>query len=187
MKRLVIIFLILIIGTALIYLAFASFFPEAPPREASFEPVQEEIAKEQKAEYSAPDFALPDISGEKVKLSDFEGKIIVLTFWTTWNPAAQDQIVILESYFQQIKDNKDIILLTVNNLEDKSVVSNFIKRGEYLLPALLDEEGKVGELYKINSLPATFFINQQGKVKETFVGILNQEEIEKRVEGLYQK
>ena len=32
----------------------------------------------------APDFTLPDLSGKQVRLADQRGKIIFLTFWTTW-------------------------------------------------------------------------------------------------------
>jgi peroxiredoxin len=185
-KKLLIIFLIFIIGVFSIYFVISQFFKGIAPAEITFE--LEEITEElQKIDYSAPDFALFNIEGEEVKFSDYKDKIILLSFWTTWNPAALDQLVILESYYQEIKDSRDIVLLTINNQEDKSVVSNFIRRGKYLLPVLLDEDGAVGELYEINTLPATYFINKEGKVKEIYIGVLSKEEINKKVERLYQK
>lgn len=32
----------------------------------------------------APDFALPDLEGNEVRLSDFEGKVVLVNFWATW-------------------------------------------------------------------------------------------------------
>ena len=32
----------------------------------------------------APEFILPDLKGRKRSLSDFQGKFIMLNFWTTW-------------------------------------------------------------------------------------------------------
>jgi len=191
MRYFIVISLILIIvgGVALIYFTALHFLPKTPPREISLEVEKEEIGEAAvvtKKEYPAPDFELLNVRGETVKLKTFKNKIIVLTFWTSWNPAAQDQVVILENYFQEIKSSQDIVLLTINNMEDKSIVLNFIRRGEYSLPVLLDEEGKVGELYGITTLPATFFINKDGKIKEIYIGVLNKEEIKDRVGKLYQ-
>ena len=32
----------------------------------------------------APDFELPDLNGQRVRLADFRGKIVLLYFWATW-------------------------------------------------------------------------------------------------------
>jgi peroxiredoxin len=180
--------LIFISGMLLIYLAAYYYLKEEPSQIIiAPEENQQEPAEIKKIDYPAPEFELQNLNGENVKLSDFKGKIIILNFWTTWNPAAQDQVVILDSYFQDIKGKENITLLTVNNLENKSAVLNFISRGEYALPVLLDKDGKIGELYGINSLPETFFIDQQGVVKEIFSGVLSKEEVQSKVEGLYTK
>ena len=186
-KKVLIIFLIFIIGVFSVYFVISQFFKGIAPAEITFEPEEEATQELQKIDYSAPGFALFNIEGEEVKFSDYKDKIILLSFWTTWNPAALDQLVILESYYQEIKEKEDIVLFTINNQEDKSVVSNFIRRGEYALPVLLDEDGEIGQLYKISTLPATYFINQEGKVKEIYTGVLSKEEINKKVERLYQK
>jgi peroxiredoxin len=180
--------LIFISGMLLIYLA-AYYYLKEEPSQITIAPEenQQESAETKKIDYPAPEFDLQNLNGENVKLSDFKGKIIVLNFWTTWNPAAQDQVVILDSYFQDIKAKENIALLTVNNLENKSAVLNFISRGGYALPVLLDKDGKVGELYGISSLPETFFIDPEGMVKEIFSGVLNKEEVQNKIEGLYTK
>ncbi|MDO8264960.1 MAG: TlpA disulfide reductase family protein [Candidatus Parcubacteria bacterium] len=186
-RIILIIILILIIGAVLIYFIAAGFFSGSSEKITFGISETEEIPENKIIDYISPDFELPDIEGKKIKLGDYKGKNIILTFWTTWNPAAQDQIAVLERYYQRIKNEKDVLLLTINNQEDKSVVSGFIRRGEYTLPVLLDSNGKVGELYKISALPATYFINQEGRVKEIYIGVLNEEEIKNKVGQLYQK
>jgi len=182
--KIVLILITLIFGAVLIYLIATQFF-KGPTKEITFEPEKtKETVEVKKIDYLAPDFKLFDLDGKIVKLSDFRNRIIVLTFWVTWNPVAQDQIAILESYYQDIKDKKDLVLLTINNQEDKSVASNFIRRGGYILPVLLDEDGEVGELYKIKVLPTTYFINKDGFVKEIYIGVMNEGMIQDKVDQL---
>lgn len=34
--------------------------------------------------HPSPDFALPDLAGNKVRLSDLRGKVVLVNFWATW-------------------------------------------------------------------------------------------------------
>jgi len=190
MRKILLVLLIFMAGIALLYFVSQQFFKKAPQKEISFGIGNEEAANEApkapQIDYLAPDFELASTAGEKVKLSDYKNKLVVLTFWTTWNPVAKDELAILDSYYQEIKNGKDerLVLLAINSQEDKSVVAGFVGRGEYGLPVLLDETGKIGGLYGIATLPATYFINREGKVKEIYVGMLSQEELKSRIEKL---
>ena len=185
-------------GAFLLYILGSQFLRVEPPRQVSFEPQEMEGAPPEqgqtfgeaeptpKEDYEAPDFTLAYVGGESVTLSAYKNTRFVVMFWTTWNPAAQDQLVILESYYKEVKDEEDIAIFVINSQEDKSVVANFIRRGGYQLPVLLDEEGEVGELYNITTIPVFYFIDPQGIVRETHIGVLSQEEIKEKVGMLYQ-
>jgi len=57
--------------------------------------------------FQAPDFTLADLNGQKVSLSDYEGKVILIDFWATWCPPCKDSIPFLESLYQRYKEITD--------------------------------------------------------------------------------
>lgn len=156
----------------LILKAAGSFFIKGITQEVSVktygtENISADLNKE------APFFELPDLNGNTVKLSDFFGAPLVVIFWTTWNAPAADQIKIFDDYLA--KNPKALFkIVAINNQEDRSVVSNFIKRGGYQLSVLLDEKGATGELYRARNLPVSYFLDKNGVIKDFFVGVLNE-------------
>lgn len=180
-KLLLISIAIIIIGISAIVFIAPKFFPKVTIDIPDGE--DEEIEKAQVESFS-PEFTLNNINGEEVKLDDYRGKVLLLTFWTSWHPIATEQLSILEDFYQKNKDDDQLALLTINNIEAQSTVKNYVNRAELSLPVLLDEDGKVGELYKITAIPLHIFINQKGRIKEIYIGTLSEEEINEKLNRL---
>jgi len=132
----------------------------------------------------APYFELVDLVGGHVNLSELSGEPLIIVFWSSWNPIAADQIKILDDY---LSSNKDELfkIITINNQEKRSTVLNFLRRGGYSVQVLLDETGSIGEQYKIKNLPTTFFINQNGVVRDIFIGPMSEKILLEKVEILF--
>jgi len=128
----------------------------------------------------APYFNLPDLSGRRVASSDALTKPMVLLFWTTWNNASVDQLAVLDTYVNK-QESLPFAVFTVNSQEDAATVKNFIRRGEYRLPVLLDERGALTEQYQARTLPATYFIGADGFIKDVVVGVMSEQELTVRV------
>src|SRR3989344_2591006 len=115
----------------------------------------------------APDFDLVSLEGENVRLADYLGRPTVLMFWTTWNVMSADQMKIFDDYLS--KPNKNLFeIVTVSSLEDKSALANFIKRGGYKVKVLLDENGTVAEKYQARNLPASYYIDKEGVLRDVY-------------------
>lgn len=154
-------------------------------KEVTQEVAVEEIATEfSEVGQAAPYFELPDLKEKKVKVSDFLGKPAVITFWTTWNSLSVGQLRILS----EIKGPDPLFYaIAINSQEDRSIVSNFIERGGYEIEVLLDENGSVGELYKVKTLPITYFLDKDGNVDYIYVGLLDAESIVDKVGEILNK
>lgn len=138
----------------------------------------------------APNFELPDLASQKIKLSDYLGAPLVLTFWATWNNSAADQIKILDdlqkSDFGGLQEVGILKIIAISSQEDKSAVSSFIKRGGYKVTVLLDETGEVTDRYQARSLPATYFVDKDGALRDVFIGILSEKQLVEKAEKIIQ-
>jgi len=136
----------------------------------------------------APEFTLKDLNNNEVKLSDFQGKIVMVNFWATWcDPCTYEM-----PYFQAISDNwseEDLTILAINYKEPEGAVRSFLQANAgYTFTVLLDPKGEVSTLYGFTdktSIPRTFFIDAEGIIKKIKVdSFSNTTEIENILKSL---
>lgn len=130
----------------------------------------------QKNVYLAPDFELTDTNRHVVRLSDKVGKRVVLLFWTTWNRDSRDELKALDDLVAA-GDTSDMHVFAINSQEDASVAKSFLSRGGYSLPALLDTDGAVTDMYAARTLPVLFLIDSKSRVVEKIEGLQSKQEI----------
>ncbi|OGF62272.1 hypothetical protein A2926_04250 [Candidatus Giovannonibacteria bacterium RIFCSPLOWO2_01_FULL_44_40] len=180
MKWIFIIIAAMVLGILLLYFLGGSLISE----------VTKDVVVEKRGEVLAaslgspvPFFELSDLSGRMVKITDFLGEPLIVTFWTTWNVASADQIKILDDYLAK-NDEALFKIIAVSSQEDKSAVANFINRGGYKVRVLLDETGEAGEKYEARNLPTTYFIDKDGVVRGVFIGVLSEKMLVEKAERM---
>jgi len=134
----------------------------------------------------APSFELATINSEQKTLSDYLGSPLIVTFWSSWNPHATDQIKILDDYITG-EPSKEFQVVTINSQEDESIVSNFIRRGGYSVTVLIDDTGSVSELYNARNLPATYFLDEDGIIKDIIIGTFDENTLIDNTTRLFSK
>ena len=148
--------------------------------------VTTEPAETENAKAAAPDFALQDLQGETVRLSDLRGKTVIVNFWTTWCPPCMEEIPDLEEFYNEyIRDHPNVVLLGVNLTKEdhgEEAVKNFAKANLMTYPILLDPEGETQKLYGILSIPTTFIVDKNGKIKQKIMGPVTKERLIEEVE-----
>lgn len=111
----------------------------------------------------APSFTLKNLNGTEVKLEDHRGKIVFLNFWTTWCRPCREEMRSMEKLYTEFK-NRDFTILAVDFQEDSETVKAFRKDFNLNFPILLDSDGKVGLMYGVRGIPATYLIDREGYV-----------------------
>ena len=91
----------------------------------------------------APSFTLEDLDGNKISLSDYEGRFLVIHIATTWCPFCNAEAPHLkELYEQYASDNVGVMIIDVK--EPAELVRNVLQqRFDLPFPILLDTDGKV--------------------------------------------
>jgi len=122
----------------------------------------------------APDFALPDMNGKVVSLSQFRGKVVFLNFWTkTCNPCLEEMPSLAE-LARIAQGRKDFVVVTVTTDEGPEAVRDTLKvilQGEPPFPVLFDPESKIVlDKYGTHLFPETWLIDPSGMIRARFDG-----------------
>lgn len=116
----------------------------------------------------APEFALSDLNGKTVRLSDLKGKNVIVHFWATWCPQCVEELPSLNNF---ASTHTDIDVLAVSEDEaGAEVVSNFFAKKKPFFTVLLDPEGRVADRYKSYRVPESYLLDKEGKLLKRFVG-----------------
>ncbi|MBU0477078.1 TlpA family protein disulfide reductase [bacterium] len=112
----------------------------------------------------APDFTLTSLDGDKVSLSSFIGKVVILEFWYSWDPLSKKQAEYLQ-YIKNVYDKRGVVILAVV-MDEESLYSAklFTKKFGITYKVLIGEK-YVYELYGgVRSFPTIFMIDRQGRI-----------------------
>lgn len=173
------------------YAGYENFWKE---EQAAPKPVkQEELVKDVIASNGievgkvAPDFELPTLDGSTVKLSDLQGKKVILNFWASWCGPCKQEMPDMEAFYKKYKD--DVEVLAVNYTASEGVdgpenVKRFVEEKGITFPILFDKEMTVTTPYKVISIPTSYFIDTKGVVQDKMIGPMTVKEMEKRIAKL---
>lgn len=116
------------------------------------------------------DFELTDLNGDPIRLSDYRGQTVILNFWATWCKPCEEEMPLLEQYYQEYSD--DLVILAVNYNESRSFVEPFVNDLVLTFPVLLDEDGAVVRQFYVRSFPTTYFVDEKGVIRAQHIGPL---------------
>jgi peroxiredoxin len=113
----------------------------------------------------APDFALPNLQGKNLRLSEYRSDVVVLNFWAAWCNRCSDSINGLNSIYQAHQvDGLQVLAVGVDFSNPKTAA--FVGDLQAAFPLLADDsQNTVSKAYDLGTLPLTLVIDREGNVR----------------------
>lgn len=114
---------------------------------------------------TAPEFRLEDVRGDVHVLADAlaEGPVI-LDFWATWCKPCRKALPALQALADRHEGRVTVWTVSIDDPRSRTKIGATLRSLGVTLPALLDEDKEVAELYRVTAVPTTFLIAPDGEV-----------------------
>ncbi|QDI89889.1 TlpA family protein disulfide reductase [Salicibibacter halophilus] len=133
----------------------------------------------------APEFELPDLDGENLSLSDFEGDFVVLNLWASWcEPCIREFPVLDQVHETYESDGVNVVAVNMTTTERRPEdAMEFLDENPVTMPIAFDEDGEFADVYPpTDGMPTTYFINEEGIVVDVHHGELTEDMLEDRLQ-----
>ena len=119
----------------------------------------------------APNFELTAVDGGKVSLSSLRGQTVVLNFWATWCGPCRTEIPELNA-FKSDHPHVELLGIAINS-GGANKLNPWLKRNEIRYTVLVGTD-QVQSEYDVSTLPTTVIIDEDGRVRDVFVGAITE-------------
>jgi peroxiredoxin len=132
----------------------------------------------------AAEFALKDLAGKSVKLSDYRGKVVVVNFWASWCLPCRLEIPAFVKLHEKYQARGlEIIGVSVDE-DGPDGVQSVVRTERINYPVVMATPDIIGSYGPINAIPTTFVLDRQGQVYQIHRGTVSYAEIESTIRGI---
>jgi cytochrome c biogenesis protein CcmG, thiol:disulfide interchange protein DsbE len=130
---------------------------------------------------AAQNFTLTTVDGRTVTLDQYRGKPVWLVFGASWCAACQAEVADVQAAYE--KYGKDgLVVLGVNINEGQDAVRSYASRVGTTYPVGADDQSAIADAYRVSAIPAHFFVDRAGVLREIRQGGVSTDSITGSVE-----
>lgn len=119
--------------------------------------------------FAAPDFVLKSTGGENIRLSEYRGQIVMLSFWASWCGDCRSQLEDFAELRARYRDSGfEVLAVSLDTRIDQAAETAATLGIEY--PVLHDAGGLVGREYDVDTMPFVVLIDREGAVRQVLEG-----------------
>jgi cytochrome c biogenesis protein CcmG/thiol:disulfide interchange protein DsbE len=141
----------------------------------------------------APEFALENLSGQKVSLDNYKGKAVLLNFWATWcGPCKIETPWLIELRDKYAPQGFEVVGISTEGedlkpddkqgwAKDKIAISKFVQQMKVPYPMLMGGDSLSQEYGGLDAMPTSFFVDRKGVVVAAQMGLTSESDIEANI------
>lgn len=131
-----------------------------------------------------PDLELSALDGSTIRLADGNGRVKLVNFWATWCAPCREEIPHFNELYAQYREKGlDIVAISMDE-EGAEVVRPFVADHGMTYPVALGSDEVAEAFGGVFGFPTTFLVDREGKVVESWVGVIPPRVLEEKVRTL---
>lgn len=135
----------------------------------------------------APGFALKDMAGRDAKLSDFDGKAVIVVFFLSGDELCRKQISTLLELQKDFATNEFVLIGLSLDSTPAAELQEFARKQKIEFPILLADYKVVGDYGGLDAVPTTFVIDKNHNIIHKRVGVTEKAVFEDDLRAIFKK
>lgn len=150
----------------------------AETKPAETKPAESKPTTPERNEPVAADFTIYDGNGNKVHLSDFSGKPIILNFWASWCVPCKKEMPDFNEKYLEYGDEIQFLMIDFAKDDKIEVAKEYVSEMGFEFPVYFDTYGDAFLTYEVKAFPTTVFIDADGYVVDRYQGTISEETLQ---------
>lgn len=118
---------------------------------------------------TAPEWSLISVDGDKVSLSDFKGKYVLLDFFYKSCMPCMKALPVMQSLYEKYKE-KGLVVIGIDPYDtNTALLKKFLSKKGVTYPVLLGSK-ELSSQYRVSGYPSIFLIDKTGKIIHSSAG-----------------
>jgi peroxiredoxin len=138
--------------------------------------IQQQLARLYEAHPTLPgvpmQFTAPTVDGRELKLRDYRGRVVVVTFWATWCPACRNELPEWKRVYQRWRKSiQPVEFVGISLDDDRPYLRKYLQQQGVTWPQVFISSpaqsrwrNSLAQFYRVDAIPQTFVVDREGMI-----------------------